>query len=127
MKILYPLISFKLRHMPVYFKRNFLGWNDVGFRNPDIISPNIDYLAKNGMILNQSYVQPVCTPYVYSIISHFKSCVVFQQTRYHNIIRVFSELTEWNETKHCHTIGHCNVISRNPTWRRLNTKTIHMV
>ena len=43
----------------------FLGWNDVGFRNPDIISPNIDYLAKNGMILNNSYVQPVCTPYVF--------------------------------------------------------------
>ena len=38
------------------------GWNDVGFHNPDIISPNIDYLAKNGMILNHSYVQPVCTP-----------------------------------------------------------------
>ena len=41
---------------------NFVGWNDVGFHNPDIISPNIDYLASHGMILNQSYVQPVCSP-----------------------------------------------------------------
>ncbi|KAJ8307722.1 hypothetical protein KUTeg_014727 [Tegillarca granosa] len=39
-----------------------LGWNDVGFHNPDIISPNIDRLAKEGVILNQSYVQPVCSP-----------------------------------------------------------------
>ncbi|KAK3109012.1 hypothetical protein FSP39_021151 [Pinctada imbricata] len=39
-----------------------LGWNDVGFRNPDMITPNIDKLAHSGIILNQSYVQPVCSP-----------------------------------------------------------------
>ncbi|KAJ8314190.1 hypothetical protein KUTeg_008751, partial [Tegillarca granosa] len=37
-------------------------WNDVGFRNPDIKSPNIDKLAREGVILDQSYVQPICTP-----------------------------------------------------------------
>ncbi|XP_059170477.1 arylsulfatase B-like [Physella acuta] len=39
-----------------------LGWNDVGFHNPDIISPNIDALARKGTILNNSYVQPLCSP-----------------------------------------------------------------
>ncbi|KAH9499681.1 hypothetical protein Btru_074419 [Bulinus truncatus] len=39
-----------------------LGWNDVGYHNPDIISPTIDNLALSGIILNQSYVQPVCSP-----------------------------------------------------------------
>ncbi|XP_078326537.1 arylsulfatase B-like [Crassostrea virginica] len=38
------------------------GWNDVGFRNPDVITPNIDKLARSGMILDSSYVMPVCTP-----------------------------------------------------------------
>ncbi|GAB6024763.1 Arylsulfatase [Chamberlinius hualienensis] len=39
-----------------------LGWNDVGFRNPHIKTPFIDEAAKNGIILNSSYVLPMCTP-----------------------------------------------------------------
>ena len=39
-----------------------LGWNDVGFHNPNMITPNIDTLASRGVILNSSYVQPTCTP-----------------------------------------------------------------
>ncbi|XP_059143573.1 arylsulfatase B-like [Physella acuta] len=39
-----------------------LGWNDIGFNNPNIISPNLDALAREGIILNQSYVQPLCSP-----------------------------------------------------------------
>ncbi|XP_052090818.1 arylsulfatase B-like [Mytilus californianus] len=46
----------------VFIVADDLGWNDIGFHNPDIISPNIDKLAYGGMILNQSYVQPVCSP-----------------------------------------------------------------
>ncbi|GFR93400.1 arylsulfatase B [Elysia marginata] len=38
------------------------GWNDIGFHNPDIKSPNLDQLAHDGIILNQSYVQPLCSP-----------------------------------------------------------------
>ncbi|GFO32832.1 arylsulfatase b-like, partial [Plakobranchus ocellatus] len=37
-------------------------WNDIGFNNPDIISPNINQLAQTGLILNHSYVQPMCSP-----------------------------------------------------------------
>jgi arylsulfatase A-like enzyme len=39
-----------------------LGWNDVGYHNPDIRSPNIDRLVKSGVELDVHYVQPQCTP-----------------------------------------------------------------
>ncbi|XP_060560509.1 arylsulfatase B-like [Ruditapes philippinarum] len=49
------------RHI-VFIVADDLGWNDVGFHNPDMITPNIDKLARQGVILNSSYVQPVCSP-----------------------------------------------------------------
>ena len=39
-----------------------LGWIDVGFHGSKIHTPNIDSLAKDGVILDNYYVQPVCTP-----------------------------------------------------------------
>ena len=39
-----------------------LGWNDVGYHNRNIKTPNIDELGESGAILNQFYVMPACTP-----------------------------------------------------------------
>lgn len=39
-----------------------LGWSDVGFHGSKIKTPNIDKLASEGVILDNYYVQPVCTP-----------------------------------------------------------------
>ncbi|XP_076472377.1 arylsulfatase J-like [Babylonia areolata] len=55
----------------VFIVADDFGWNDVGFNNPDILTPNIDALAREGVILNQSYVQPVCTPSRNSFMSGF--------------------------------------------------------
>ena len=47
----------------VYFLADDMGWNDVGFNGAsDIITPTIDALAEDGIILERFYVQPFCTP-----------------------------------------------------------------
>ncbi|CAN7938758.1 unnamed protein product, partial [Ixodes hexagonus] len=38
------------------------GWNDVPWHNPGIRAPNLQRLARGGVILEQNYVQPVCSP-----------------------------------------------------------------
>ncbi|KAL3843147.1 hypothetical protein ACJMK2_021099 [Sinanodonta woodiana] len=48
-----------------------LGWNDVGWHNPQIYTPNLDKMAQNGVILNSSYVQPICTPTRNSLMTGF--------------------------------------------------------
>ncbi|XP_068685136.1 arylsulfatase B-like isoform X2 [Montipora foliosa] len=39
-----------------------LGWSDVGFQGSVIRTPNINRLAAEGVILENYYVQPLCTP-----------------------------------------------------------------
>ena len=39
-----------------------LGWSDVGFHGSKIQTPNIDKLASEGVVLDNYYVQPLCTP-----------------------------------------------------------------
>jgi arylsulfatase A-like enzyme len=38
------------------------GWNDVGYHNEEIITPNIDSLARSGVMLENFYVYPTCSP-----------------------------------------------------------------
>jgi len=46
----------------IFILADDLGYNDVSWHNDDILSPNLDRLAKEGVILEQAYVQPICTP-----------------------------------------------------------------
>ena len=39
-----------------------LGWNDVGYHGSEIRTPNLDALARTGVILHQFHSQPTCTP-----------------------------------------------------------------
>jgi len=39
-----------------------LGWGDVGFHGSEIKTPNIDQLAKEGVVLNHYYTAPICSP-----------------------------------------------------------------
>jgi len=38
------------------------GWNDVSWHNNFVLTPNIERLANEGVILDQAYAQEVCTP-----------------------------------------------------------------
>lgn len=39
------------------------GWGDLGFTgNPNLQTPNIDAIAKNGVVFDHFYVSPVCSP-----------------------------------------------------------------
>ena len=38
------------------------GYNDVSWHNDEILTPNMEKLAKEGIILESAYVQYACTP-----------------------------------------------------------------
>lgn len=46
----------------IYILADDLGWADVGFNQGIVPTPNIDKLAREGVIIKQHYVAPVCTP-----------------------------------------------------------------
>lgn len=39
-----------------------LGFNDISWHNQIVRSPNLEMLAREGVLLNQHYSQPICTP-----------------------------------------------------------------
>ena len=39
-----------------------LGWGDVGYHNPEVITPNIDNIAARGVEFDRFYVNPTCSP-----------------------------------------------------------------
>ena len=39
-----------------------IGWSDVGYADNQVLTPNIDELARTGVILNQTYAYALCTP-----------------------------------------------------------------
>tara|TARA_R110002050_G_scaffold55296_1_gene124881 strand:+ start:9153 stop:10517 length:1365 start_codon:yes stop_codon:yes gene_type:complete len=45
------------------------GWNDVSYNGSEINTPNIDFLAKNGVQLNRFYVNPTCSPSRVSLLT----------------------------------------------------------
>ena len=39
-----------------------LGWNDVSWHNPDMVTPSLQRMADTGTVLNSSYFHPKCSP-----------------------------------------------------------------
>ncbi len=46
----------------VFIIADDMGWNDVGYHNSAIQTPNIDRLAQTGVRLSNHYATPTCTP-----------------------------------------------------------------
>lgn len=46
----------------LYILVDDLGYADMGFHGSEVLTPNIDKLAAEGMRLKQFYAQPMCTP-----------------------------------------------------------------
>ena len=46
----------------VFLLADDLGWKDVGYHGSEIKTPNIDRLAREGVVLEQCYAMPVCSP-----------------------------------------------------------------
>ncbi|XP_070564221.1 arylsulfatase B-like [Ptychodera flava] len=46
----------------IFILADDLGWNDVGYHDSVIQTPNIDRLAAEGVKLENYYVTPICTP-----------------------------------------------------------------
>ncbi|XP_067672380.1 arylsulfatase B-like [Haliotis asinina] len=46
----------------IFIVADDLGWSDVSWHNPNMITPNLEKLARSGLILNYSYVAPRCSP-----------------------------------------------------------------
>ena len=49
----------------VFIMVDDLGWGNVGYHNtenPEVSTPNIDYLVENGLELNRHYVDAECSP-----------------------------------------------------------------
>ena len=55
----------------IFILADDLGYDDISWNNPDIISPNLEGLANDGIILEGHYVLPVCSPSRSALMSGF--------------------------------------------------------
>ncbi|CAL1535423.1 unnamed protein product, partial [Lymnaea stagnalis] len=46
----------------IFIVSDDLGWNDVGWHNPEVLTPNLNWLANRGLIMDSTYASPTCTP-----------------------------------------------------------------
>lgn len=70
----------------VFILADDYGFNDIGYRNPAIRTPNLDYLAAEGIKLDNYYVQPICTPSRAQLMSGKYQVIIFLFFKKYNII-----------------------------------------
>ena len=59
-----PNLIFDLDIEPniIFLLADDMGYNDIGYNNPHVQTPNMNKLAEEGVKLEQNYVQTTCTP-----------------------------------------------------------------
>lgn len=61
--ILFQILTFAKNNPNILFVlADDFGWGNVGYHNPTVSTPNIDYLVKNGLELNRHYTHYICAP-----------------------------------------------------------------
>ncbi|CAG2107662.1 unnamed protein product, partial [Medioppia subpectinata] len=73
----------------ILFVADDMGWADVGYHSDHILTPNIDSLAADGVLLNHFYAQPVCSPSrgalltaVHPIHLGFQNSIIYNKSPY---------------------------------------------
>jgi len=56
-----------------------LGWDDMSWHNPNMITPNLQDMADNGVILDNMYVQTSCSPTRACLLSGFYAANIGSQ------------------------------------------------
>lgn len=46
----------------VFIIADDMGWADIGYHDPEVLTPHLDQLAEEGIRLERHYVMPTCTP-----------------------------------------------------------------
>lgn len=66
-----PHSSNDLRSLPniLFILIDDAGYNDIGYHNPEVKTPTLDSLAREGRILEQHYMQAICTPSRHSLMT----------------------------------------------------------
>merc|ERR1711973_226611 len=67
----------------VFIFADDLGFNDVSWHNPEVLSPHLEGLARQGIILENSYTQATCTPSRSALLSGYYP---FHTGRQHDVI-----------------------------------------
>ena len=57
-----PKIELPRKPHVLFILADDLGWHDTGYHGSEILTPNIDKLANNGVKLENYYVQQSCSP-----------------------------------------------------------------
>ena len=57
-----PKIELPTKPHVLFILADDLGWHDTGYHGSEILTPNIDKLANNGVKLENYYVQQSCSP-----------------------------------------------------------------
>ncbi len=69
----------------VFIVADDMGWEDIGYHNAELRTPNLDKLAKSGVELDCHYVQPQCTPTRVALMTgQYPTRISYKDAQAHN-------------------------------------------